>query len=111
MVEHIANLGWIVLPHPQYSLDLVPFEFHMFGPKKSELCGQHFPRNSTIIAAVKLWITSAVAGIYKLSMQTLVHHWQKCIVGGNYVEEECSVAENFPNKQYYCALCISCSFC
>lgn len=32
IMELTANLGWTVLPHPPYSLDLVPSHFHMFGP-------------------------------------------------------------------------------
>jgi len=44
-VEHIANLGWTVLPHPPYSPDLAPSDFHMFGPMKDGLHGQHFPSN------------------------------------------------------------------
>jgi len=44
-VEHIANLGWTVLPHPPYSPDLAPSDFHLFGPMKDGLRGQHFPSN------------------------------------------------------------------
>ena len=48
-VEHIVNLGWTVLPHPPYSLDLAPSDFHPFGPMKDGLHGQHFPSNNTVV--------------------------------------------------------------
>ena len=48
-VEHIANLGWTVLPHPPYSPDLAPFDFHLFGPMKVGLRAQHFTSNDAVI--------------------------------------------------------------
>ena len=38
-VEHFANLGWTVLTHPPYSLDLAPSDFHLFGTMKDGLRG------------------------------------------------------------------------
>ena len=52
-IEHIADLGWTVLPYPQDTLDLVPPDFHVSGMMKNGLHGQHFPGNSAVIAAVK----------------------------------------------------------
>jgi hypothetical protein len=44
------------------------------------LCGQHFPDNDAVIAAVRKWLASAGAGFYE--------RWQKCITnGGDYVEK------------------------
>ena len=42
-IEHTANVGWLVLPHSLYSLDLVPSDFHPFKPMKDGLCEQYFP--------------------------------------------------------------------
>ena len=87
-VEHIVKLGWTVLPHPSYSPDLVPSDFHLFRPMKDGLCGQHFPSNNVVIAAVKQWTTSAGADFYERGMQALVHRWRKCIAnGGDYIEK------------------------
>jgi len=87
-VEHIANLGWTVLPHPPYSPDLAPSDFHLFGPMKDGLRGQHFPSNDAVVRAVKQWATSAGADFYECGMQALVHRWRKCIAnGGDYVEK------------------------
>ena len=74
-VENIANLGWTVLPHPPYSPDLAPSNFHLFGPMKDGLRGQHFPSNDVIVRAVKQWATSAGADFYECGMQALVHRW------------------------------------
>jgi len=63
-MEHTANLGWTVLPHLPYSLDLVPSDFHLFGPIKDRLCGQHFPSNDAITTAVKQWVTPADVDFY-----------------------------------------------
>ncbi|PNF14748.1 hypothetical protein B7P43_G08352 [Cryptotermes secundus] len=49
---HITKFGWTVLPHPPYSPDLAPSDFHLFGPMKDGLHGHHFPDNDAVIAAV-----------------------------------------------------------
>ncbi|PNF17771.1 hypothetical protein B7P43_G06889, partial [Cryptotermes secundus] len=85
---HTAKFGWTVLPHPPYSPDLASSHFHLFGPMKDGLHGQHFPDNDDIIAAVRKWLASASADFYERSIQALVHRWQKCIMnGGDYVEK------------------------
>ena len=87
-LEHIVNLGWTVVQHPPYSPDFVPSDFHLFGPMKEGLCGQHFPSNNAVVQAGKQWATSTGADFYECSMQALVHHWQKCMAsGGDYVKE------------------------
>jgi histone-lysine N-methyltransferase SETMAR len=37
--EHITKMGWMVLPHPPYSPDLAPLDFHFFGSLKDALRG------------------------------------------------------------------------
>ena len=74
-VEHIINVGWIVIPHPPYSLDLAPSDFHLFGPMKDGLCGQHFPSYNAVVRAMKQWVTLAGADFYECGMQALVHRW------------------------------------
>ena len=87
-MECVAKFGWTVLPHPPYSPDLAPSDFHLFAPLKNGLRGQRFPDNDAVIAAVKKWTTSAGADFYERGIKALVHRWQKCIEsGGDYVEK------------------------
>jgi hypothetical protein len=32
IIEAITNFGWTVLLHPPYSADLIPSDYHLFGP-------------------------------------------------------------------------------
>ena len=93
--ENTVSLGWTVLPHPPYSPDLVPTDFHLFKMMTDGLCGQHFPSNNAITVVVKRLVTSTGADFYECGMQALVQCWQKCIANdGKYVEKQCFVVEN-----------------
>ena len=39
--EAMAKMGWEVLPHPSYSPDLAPSDYHLFGFVKDQLRGRH----------------------------------------------------------------------
>jgi len=52
----------------------VPFDFHLFGPVKNGVYGQHFPSNNAVLASMKQWVTSAGADFYKHGMQAFVHY-------------------------------------
>ena len=38
-MEAITSFGWTVIPHPPYSPDLAPSDYHLFGPMKEGLWG------------------------------------------------------------------------
>jgi len=42
IVETVDSLGLDVLPHPPYSPDLAPSDYHHFDPMKKMLAGQKF---------------------------------------------------------------------
>jgi hypothetical protein len=87
-MEHVAKFGWTALPHIRCGPDFAHSDFHLFGPMKDELRGQHFPDNNAVIAAARKCVASDHANFYERSMQALVHRWRKCIAsGGDYVEQ------------------------
>ena len=68
--------------------DLALSDFHLFGPLKDGLRGQHFPDNEAVITAVKKWLKCAGDDFYRRGIQGLLHRWKKCIQnGGDYVEK------------------------
>ena len=69
--------AWTVVPHPPYSPDLAPSDFHLFGQMKDGLRRQHFPSNDAVVPAVKQRTTSAGADFYERGTQVVVHRWRK----------------------------------
>ncbi|PNF35752.1 hypothetical protein B7P43_G13041 [Cryptotermes secundus] len=67
----IAKMGWEVLPHPSYSPDLAPYNYHLFGFVKDQLRGQRFETREAIQKAVRQCLRMAEMefysrGIFKL---------------------------------------------
>jgi len=45
-----------VLPHPPYSPDLAPSDFHLFPKLKEHLMGQRFSCDEEVKSAVRKWV-------------------------------------------------------
>jgi transposase len=86
--ECTAKFGWTILPHPPYSPDLTPSDFHLFGPIKDGLRGKQFPNTDAVIEAVKKWLSQTDSDFYGARIQRLLERWRKCIeLGGDFVEK------------------------
>ena len=55
-VQTINNLGWELLPHPSYSPDLAPSDFHLFGPLKEFTRGTKFESDDEVKSVVSEWL-------------------------------------------------------
>ena len=51
--EATAKMGWEVLPHPSYSPDLAPSDYHLFGFVNDQLRGQSYETTEAIQKAVR----------------------------------------------------------
>jgi histone-lysine N-methyltransferase SETMAR len=49
----ITDLQWTVLPHPSYSPDLAPSDYHLFSPLKDAIRGKKFENDEEVISEVK----------------------------------------------------------
>jgi len=77
-----------VLPHPPYSPDLAPSDFHLFGPLKDALHGTRFEDDESVIHEVKTWLREQEMSWYREGMHALVLRWCKVIgIDGDYVEK------------------------
>ena len=83
----LQQLGWETLPHPPYSPDIAPSDFHLFGPLK-EFLSQYFSTDDKVKQAVLGWFSCTDESFYAKAFQALVKCWDKCInVAGEYVEK------------------------
>ena len=86
--EAITKFGWTVLPNPTYSPDLVPSDFHLFGPLKNAVCGTRFEDDESVIHSVRTQLCEQEMSWYREGKHALVSHWRKAVdVHGDYVEK------------------------
>lgn len=84
----LQQLGWEALPRPSYSLDPTPSDFHLFGPVKEFLGGQHFSTDDKVKQAVLGWFSRTDISFYAEAFQASVKRWDKCInVAREYVKK------------------------
>jgi histone-lysine N-methyltransferase SETMAR len=55
-VATITDLHFDTLPHPPYSPDLTPSDYHMFGPLKEAMGGKKFRSDEEVHQAVQEWL-------------------------------------------------------
>jgi histone-lysine N-methyltransferase SETMAR len=83
-------MGWTVLPHPPYSPDLAPSDFHLFGSLKDALRGTHFEDDNSVIEAVRKCLRRQDKSWYRQGIHALVPRWRTAVqVDGDYVEKYC----------------------
>lgn len=84
----LENLKWNVLPHPAYSPDLAPSDFHLFGPLKEFLGGKKFQTNDAVEDAVRSWMDDQPKHFFESGIKSLPKRWRKCVeLRGEYVEK------------------------
>ncbi|XP_037775638.1 histone-lysine N-methyltransferase SETMAR-like [Penaeus monodon] len=66
LIAHLEarSCGYDNLPHPPYSLDLAPCDFHLFPSIKSFLEGKRVQDDETLISEVTSWLQTQPADFY-----------------------------------------------
>ena len=86
--EVISSFGWTTVTHPPYSPDLAPSDFHLFGPLKVNLRGNHYGSDDDVKKAVKSWLKAQPASFYERGIHALVNRWKSVAErNGDYVEK------------------------
>lgn len=86
--QTIKELGWTVLPHPPYSPDLAPSDYHLFGNLKKPLRGRRFADVKEMKDAVQQWIKETPKEFFSTGIRNLTKRWEKCIsINGDFIEK------------------------
>lgn len=84
----IHECGYELLPHPPYSPDLAPSDYHLFPHLKKHLGGSKFSTREEVIAAVTHYFDDLPASFFFEGINKLQFRWKKCFdLDGEYVEK------------------------
>lgn len=87
-VDLLHSWKWEVLPHPPYSPDLAPSDFHLFPCMKKYLRGRHFQTDDEVKSHVQEWLHQQSPQFFYTGFDSLVYRCDKCLNNfGDYVEK------------------------
>ena len=82
----IQELGWEVLPHPPYSPDLAPSDYHLFRSLSNQLRGTSFGDDAQLQQWLREFFDSKPVGFFKQGIEQLPERWEKVISSfGEYI--------------------------
>lgn len=85
--DTLSALNWEVLPHPPYSPDLAPSDYHLFSSMSHALADQHFVNFGEVEKWVSDFFSSKPEQFYRQGIHALPERWEECILSnGNYFE-------------------------
>ncbi|XP_065799354.1 histone-lysine N-methyltransferase SETMAR-like [Muntiacus reevesi] len=86
-LQKFNELGYEVLPHPPYSPDLLPTDYHFFKHLDNFLQGKHFHNQQDAENAFQEFVESRSTGFYTTGINELTSRWQKCVdCNGSYFD-------------------------
>lgn len=85
--DTLDALGWELLPHPPYSPDLAPSDYHLFASMGHALAEQHFNSYEDVKKWLDGWFLSKGDEFFWGGIHNLPQRWEKCVANeGNYFE-------------------------
>lgn len=86
--DKILELDWELLPHPPYSPDLAPTDFHLFRSLQDHLKGKTFNNQEVLKTEVQNFFSSKPASFYREGIHCLPDRWRKVVeLDGHYIVE------------------------
>nr|ABQ88321.1 transposase [synthetic construct] len=86
-LQKLNELGYEVLPHPPYSPDLSPTDYHFFKHLDNFLQGKRFHNQQDAENAFQEFVESRSTDFYATGINKLISRWQKCVdCNGSYFD-------------------------
>jgi len=83
----LAGLGWEILPHPPYSPDLAPSDYHIFASMGHALSEQRFANFQQVSNWIENWFRSNGEEFFRRELRKLPERWEACVANdGKYFE-------------------------
>jgi len=84
--KKLAELGWQTVPHPPYSPDLAPSDYHLFRPLKHFLQGKTFANYDDLKTAITDFFALQPLEFWTKGIEELPNRWVKVIDSdGDYI--------------------------
>jgi [histone H3]-lysine36 N-dimethyltransferase SETMAR len=84
----IRELGWEILPHPPYSPDLAPSDYHLFRSLEHFLRGKIFTSEAELETNLWAFFESKPREFYRRGMEKLIERWHNVISNnGRYIND------------------------
>ena len=84
--EKLLELGWEILPHPPYSPDLAPSDYHLFRSLQNHLRGKTFANDEEIAADLSAFFDGQPQSFYARGVRQLPQRWRQVIDNdGDYI--------------------------
>lgn len=84
--QKIHQLGWEVLPHPPYSPDMAPSDYHLFRSLQHYLSEKVFCNEEDIKTHISSFIGSKTPDFFKRGIENLTKRWKAVIENeGDYI--------------------------
>ena len=88
--KKLLELGWEVMPHPLYSPDLAPSDYHLFLSLQNHLNGKTFDSNEAVKNELIQFFASKNQTLYVSGIMKLTERWQTVIEqNGQYIIDKC----------------------
>lgn len=82
----IQELDWDVLPHPPYSPDIAPSDYHLFRALAAALAGENFQDENHLLYFLENWFASKGPEFFKRGIEKLPERWEEIVNnGGEYI--------------------------
>lgn len=82
----LDRLGFNSIPHPPYSPDISPCDYHIFRSLQDHFDGTNFKTREEVEAELKSWIDSKQDEFWKRGVDTLTERWQRVVdTRGKYI--------------------------